>query len=206
MANVSRPRGLSPVGTLTGAAFNEQGQLFAIANDASNTYAIGDVVKLTTGSDANGIAYVTKVTADADLPMGVIVGVRPADPGVSLEGTNIDLSKLYLSLSSGTRYVYVITDPTVIFEAQADSYALADVNKNVGANWTADQTTLSQSAPQSSTTIKASTVLALGTSGSLALPFMVIGLAQRQDNAAGAYAKVNVIFNRHLYKQAQGTA
>lgn len=207
MANVSRPRGLSPVGTLTGAAFNEQGQLFAIASDASNTYAIGDVVKLTTGSDANGIAYVTKMTADSDLPMGVIVGIRPADPGVSLEGTNIDLAKLYLSLSSGTRYVYVITDPTVIFEAQADSYALADVNKNAGANWTADQTsTLSQSSPQSSTTIKASTILALGTSGSLALPFMVIGLAQRQDNAAGAYAKVNVIFNRHLYKQAQGTA
>jgi hypothetical protein len=206
MANVSRPRGLSPVGTLTGAAFNEQGQLFAIANDASNTYAIGDVVKLTTGSDANGIAYVTKMTADSDLPMGVIVGIRPADPGVSLEGTNIDLAKLYLTKSSGTRYVYVITDPTVIFEAQADSYALADVNKNVGANWTADQTTLAQSAPQSSTTIKASTVLALGSSGSLALPFMVIGMAQRQDNAAGAYAKVNVIFNRHLYKQAQGTA
>ena len=206
MANVSRPRGLSPVGTLTGAAFNEQGQLFAIASDASNTYAIGDVVKLTTGSDANGIAYVTKMTADADLPMGVIVGVRPADPGVSLEGTNIDLAKLYLTLSSGTRYVYVITDPTVVFEAQADSYALADVNKNAGANWTADQTTLAQSAPQSSTTVKASTVLAMGSSGSLALPFTVIGFAQRQDNAAGAYAKVNVIFNRHQFKQAQGTA
>ena len=206
MANVSRPRGLSPVGTLTGAPFNQQGELFAIANDASNTYAIGDVVKLTTGSDANGIAYVTKMTADADLPMGVIVGIRPADPGVSLEGTNIDLSKLYLTKSSGTRYVYVITDPTVVYEAQADSYALADVNKNVGANWTADQTTLAQSSPQSSTTIKASTVLALGTSGSLGLPFMVTGLAQRQDNEAGAYAKVNVIFNRHLYKQAQGTA
>jgi hypothetical protein len=206
MANVSRPRGLSPVGTLTGAAFNEQGQLFAIASDASNTYAIGDVVKLTTGSDANGIAYVTKMTADADLPMGVIVGVRPADPGVSLEGTNIDLAKLYLTKSSGTRYVYVITDPTVVFEAQADSYALADVNKNAGANWTADQTTLAQSAPQSSTTVKASTVLAMGSSGSLALPFTVIGFAQRQDNAAGAYAKVNVIFNRHQFKQAQGTA
>ena len=44
MANVSRPRGLSPVGTLTGAAYNEQGQLFAVANDATNTYAIGDIV------------------------------------------------------------------------------------------------------------------------------------------------------------------
>jgi hypothetical protein len=46
----------------------------------------------------------------------------------------------------------------------------------------------------------------MGSSGSLALPFTVIGLAQRQDNAAGAYAKVNVIFNRHQFKQAQGTA
>jgi hypothetical protein len=206
MANVSRPRGLSPVGTLTGAPFNQQGELFAIASDASNTYAIGDVVKLATGADANGIAYVTKMTADADLPMGVIVGIRPADPGVSLEGTNIDLAKLYLTLSSGTRYVYAITDPTVVYEAQADTYALADINKNAGANWTANQTTLAQSSPQSNTTIKASTVLALGTSGSLGLPFMVTGLAARQDNEAGAYAKVNVIFNRHLYKQAQGTA
>jgi len=207
MANVSRPRGLSPVGTTTGAAFNEQGQLFAIANDASNTYAVGDVVKIATGSDANGIAYVTKVTADTDLPLGVIVGVRPADPGVSLQGTNIDLSKLYLSKSSGTRYVYVITDPAVIYEAEADSYALADVFKNAGGNWTADQTsTLSQSAPQSSTTVKASTVVAQSSSGSLGLPFTIIGLAQRSDNAAGTAAKVQLILNKSQYKQAQGTA
>jgi hypothetical protein len=207
MANVSRPRGLSPVGTTTGGAFNEQGQLFAIANDSSNTYAVGDVVKIATGSDANGIAYVTKVTADTDLPLGVIVGVRPADPGVSLQGVNIDLSKLYISKSSGTRYVYVITDPAVIYEAEADSYALADVFKNAGGNWTADQTsTLSQSAPQSSTTVKASTVVAQSSSGSLGLPFTIIGLAQRSDNAAGTAAKVQLILNKSQYKQAQGTA
>ena len=47
MANVNAPRGLSPVGTITGAAFNEQGQLFAIATDASNTYAIGEDRKST---------------------------------------------------------------------------------------------------------------------------------------------------------------
>lgn len=205
MANVSRPRGLSPVGTINGAAFNEQGQLFAVANDATNTYAIGDVVCLATGSDANGIAYVTKMTADTSLPLGVIVGIRPADPGVSLQGTNIDLSKLYLSQSSGLRYVYVVTDPAIIYEAQADTYALADVFKNVGGNWTAADT-LTQSSPQSSLTIKASTVVAQGTSGSLGLPFTVIGFAQRQDNAAGAYAKVNVILNKQQYKQAQGTA
>lgn len=207
MANVNAPQGLQPVGTVTGAPWNQQGTLFAVATDASNTYAIGDVVKMaTTGADANGIAYVTKVTADTDLPLGVIVGIRPADPSGSLQGTNIDLSKLYLGLSAGTRYVYVCADPSVIFECQADTYALADIGKNVGANWVTNQTALSQSSPQSSVTVKASTAKALGTSGSLGLPFKVIGLAQRMDNAAGTYAKVLLQLNKAYFDQAQGTA
>lgn len=55
MANANTPRGLSPVGTITGAPFNEQGRLYAIANDASNTYAIGDVVKVAGSSETQGI-------------------------------------------------------------------------------------------------------------------------------------------------------
>ena len=205
MANVSRPRGLSPVGTVTGAPFNEQGQLFAIANDATNTYAIGDLVTYAGGSDSNGVAYITKMTADSTEPLGVIVGIRPADPGVSLQGLDIDLGKLYLPQSAGLRYVYVVTDPNVVYEIQADTYALADVFKNAGGNYTAADS-LSQSSPQSSLTLKASTVTALGTSGSLGLPFTVIGFAQRSDNAAGSYAKVNIVLNKVFFKQAQGTA
>jgi len=205
MANVSRPRGLSPVGTVTGAPFNEQGQLFAIASDATNTYAIGDLVTYAGGSDSNGVAYITKMTADSTEPLGVIVSIRPADPGVSLQGVDIDLGKLYIPQSAGLRYVYVVTDPNVVYEIQADTYALADVFKNAGGNYTAADS-LSQSSPQSSLTLKASTVTALGTSGSLGLPFTVIGFAQRSDNAAGSYAKVNIVLNKAFFKQAQGTA
>jgi len=205
MANVSRPRGLSPVGTVTGAPFNEQGQLFAIASDATNTYAIGDLVTYAGGSDTNGVAYITKMTADSTEPLGVIVSIRPADPGVSLQGVDIDLGKLYIPQSAGLRYVYVVTDPNVVYEIQADTYALADVFKNAGGNYTAADS-LSQSSPQSSLTLKASTVTALGTSGSLGLPFTVIGFAQRSDNAAGSYAKVNIVLNKAFFKQAQGTA
>jgi len=207
MANVNAPRGLSPIGTLTGAPFNEQGRLFAIASDSSNTYAIGDVVKIATGGDANGVPYCIKA-ASSDLPVGVIVGIRPADAGVSLQGTNIDLGKLYLSLSSGTRYAYVVTDPNVIFSIESDAtgVAAADVNKNAGMTITANQTTLSQSNPLSSTVLNSSSLLAQGSSGSLALPLTVIGISQRPDNAPGAYADVQVIFNRHQFKQAQGTA
>jgi hypothetical protein len=207
MANVNAPRGLSPVGSITGAPFNEQGQLYAIATDSSNTYAIGDVVKLATGADANGIPYCIKA-ASSDVPVGVIVSIRAADPGVSLQGTNIDLGKIYLSLSSGTRYANVVTDPNVIFSIESDATGVtnADVNKNAGMTITANQTSLSQSSPQSSTVLATSTMLAQSASGSLALPLTIISVTNRADNASGAYSDVQVIFNRHQFKQAQGTA
>lgn len=208
MANANTPRGLSPVKTITGAAWNEQGTLFAIANDASNTYAIGDIVKIGSGSDANGVQYATKA-ATTDVPVGVIVGFRQADPGVSLVGTTLDLTKIYVSKSSGVRYAYVVTDPSVVFEVQGDAtgVAAADIGKNAGLTITADQTsTLSPSSPLSNAVLDATSFKAVGTSGSLALPLQLVGLAQRQDNAAGAYAKALVVFNKHQYKQAQGTA
>ena len=125
MSNVNAVSGLSPNSTITGAPFNEQGILYAIANDASNTYAIGDIVKSAVGNDANGVALVTKAAA-TDVPLGVIVSIRVANPGVSLQGTNIDLGKLYISLSSGSyTYVYVITDPNVVYRVQANATANA---------------------------------------------------------------------------------
>ena len=207
MANTNAPRGLSPVGTITGAAWNQQGQTFAIATDASNTYAIGDVVKLAGGSDAYGVAYVTKA-ATTDIPVGVIVGFRTADYGVSLQGTNLNLAQIYLGLSAGLRYVVVATDPNIIFEIETDATgaSAANVGANAPMSITANQTTLSQSSPLSSTVLNSSGIIAQGTTGSLALPLTIIGVSQRPDNAVGAYDNVQVIFNRHQYKQAQGTA
>ena len=120
MANTNAPRGLSPIGSITGAAWNQQGQTFAIANDASNSYAIGDVVKLAGGSDTNGIAYVTKA-ATTDIPVGVIVGFRVANYGVSLQGTTLALNQIYYPVSSGLQYAVVVTDPNIIFEIETDA-------------------------------------------------------------------------------------
>ncbi len=207
MANANTPRGLSPVGTITGAAYNEQGRLYAIANDGTNTYAIGDIVKVAGSGDTNGVPYVTKA-ATTDTPVGVIVGIRVADPGVSLVGTTLALNTIYLPLNSGTRYVYVVDDPSVIFEVQGDAtgVAVADIFKNAGLTITADQTTLAQSAPLSNTVLNASSFLAIGSSGSLALPLQIIGLSQRVDNAAGAYAKALVKWNKHQFLNPVGTA
>ena len=207
MANANTPRGLSPVGTITGAPFNEQGRLYAIASDASNTYAIGDVVKVAGSSDTNGVPYATKA-ATTDTPVGVIVGIRVSDPSVSLVGTTLALNTIYLPLSSGLRYVYVVDDPNVIFEVEGDAtgVAAADVFKNAGLTITANQTTLAQSAPLSNTVLNASSFLAIGSSGSLALPLQIIGLTQAVNNAAGAYANALVKWNKHQFLNPVGTA
>jgi hypothetical protein len=207
MANANTPRGLSPVGTITGAAYNEQGRLYAIANDGTNTYAIGDVVKVAGSSDANGVPYATKA-ATTDTPVGVIVGIRVSDPGVSLVGTTLALNTIYLPLNSGVRYVYVVDDPSVIFQVTGDAtgVAAADVFKNAGLTITANQTTLAQSAPLSNTVLNASSFLAIASSGSLALPLQIIGLVQAVNNEPGAYAQALVKWNKHQFLNPVGTA
>lgn len=207
MANVNTPRGLSPVGTITGAAYNEQGRLYAIANDGSNTYAIGDVVKVAGGSDTSGVPYVTKA-ATTDTPVGVIVGIRVADPSTSLVGTTLALNQIYLPLNSGLRYVYVVDDPAVIFQVESDATGVsaANVFSNAGLTITANQTTLGQAQPLSNTVIDAASIKAIGTSGSLALPLQIIGIEQLENNAPGAYANVLVKWNKHQFLNPVGTA
>ena len=198
MANINRPKGLSPVQNTDGSPWSEGATLFAIPTDASNTYAIGDIVTLATGADADGIAYCTKwagTVAASTLPVGVIVGIRVADPGVSLVGNSLSLEKSYLPLSAGLHYAYVVTDPATVFEIQGDStsWAAANMNKNVNVTITADQSsTLGNSSPYSST-------VATGPATTNSLPLQVVGLIQRADNAFGAYAALQVRFNVHAF-------
>jgi hypothetical protein len=200
MANVNAVTGLSPVGTITGAPFNEQGQLYAIANDASNTYAIGDIVKSAVGCDANGVPLITKAAA-TDTPLGVVVSIRVANPGVSLQGTNINLGQLWIGLSSGSyTYVYVVTDPNVIFSVQANTAVTTStaVGSTAVPAITANQTsTLSQSSPFSATYITS-----FDASPSTSSMFQVVGVYQQPNNVLGAYNDVLVVFNKHQFKQA----
>jgi hypothetical protein len=156
MALIASPYGLSPVGTLTGAAYNEQGRLYAIpATDTTTTYAIGDVVSIATGSDSNGVPYVKKPATGSYsatvVPLGIVVGIRVADPGVSLVGNSLSLEKSYLAKNGGVvRYVYVVDDPNIIFKVQFDATGAAqnDMHKLASLTIVADQTSLlSNSAP-----------------------------------------------------------
>jgi len=198
MANVNRPKGFSPIQNGNSSGFNSKVGLYAVATDAANSYAIGDVVMLAAGADADGIPLVTKwagaVTVGAQ-PAGVIVGIRVADAGVSLVGSALSLERTYIPVNAGTHYLYVLEDlATAEFELQGDvtTWAAAHMNNNCAVTITANQTTLASSSPYSS--IVATTPAATNT-----LPIQILGLIQRPDNAFGSYAALRVRFN--IYSQ-----
>lgn len=197
MANINRPKGLSPVQNTDGSPWTQGATLFAIPTDASNTYAIGDIVMAAAGADVNGVPNIIKwtgVVGVSTLPIGVIVGIRVADPGTSLVGNSLSLEKTYLPLSSGTHYAYVVTDPATVFEMQGDStvWAAANMSGNAAVTVVANQTTLGNGAPYSS-------MVATSPATTLSLPLQVLGLVQRPDNGFGAYAALLVRFNVHNY-------
>ena len=201
MANPNKPSGIIPIGSAGSNAFNGQGNLYAIANDASNTYAIGDPVKTAAGTDVNGIPYVVKATS-GDVCLGIVVGFRVADPGQSLVGANLNLNNIFLPLNSGLRYVYVVDDPDIIFEVQMDSTAvtLANLHKNSNLTITANDTTNLAISPVSSVVLTGSTV---NTTNSFSI--RMLGLVQRDDNqitsstVAGAYCRVKCKWNTHEF-------
>ena len=211
MALSAAPRGLSPVGTLNGAAYNEQGRMYYIPNDASNTYAVGDVVVIADGGDANGVPAVTKYVQGTTTlpPLGVIVGIRVADSGVTLQGTTLSLEKQYLNKSAGNHYVWVVDDSNVIFSAQFDVTGAAQtaMHKLCSTNQAADQTaTLNQSSPYSSTALTG--VATTHVSNTTIL--QIIGAVQDPTNqgalssaattsTAVPYVSVLVCWNQHQY-------
>lgn len=205
MANVNKPTGFSPVGNLLGAAWNQQGRLYSIpVADTTNSYAIGDVVMSRSGSDANGVRNVQKwggATTTSALPLGIIVGIRVADPGVSLVGGPLSLEASYIEAGtrSNIRYVYVVDDPFVLFEAQFDSTGATQAQLSMNAAVTisaADQTSLAPSAPYSDMVLTGPAVTAT-------LPVRLLGAVQRPENhvtsGASPYVRVLCKWNYHEY-------
>ena len=205
MANVNKANGFSPVGNLLGGKWNEQGRVYAIpTSDTTNSYAIGDCVMSASGSDSTGIRYIQKwggATTTSALPLGIIVGIRVADPGVSLVGTTLDLTQTYITAGTRTsvRYVYVVDDPFVLFEAQFNSTGATAAQLSMNSAVTisaANQTSLSTSSPFSDMVLSSPAVTAT-------LPIRLLGAVQRIDNevttAASPYVRVLCKFNYHEY-------
>lgn len=195
MANANRPTGFSPVKYLNGANWDSKGQIYSIDSSDTNTYCVGDPVKLTgTGSAGTGIPGVTRATAGATF-VGIFMGGGIFAPG----GPYVNPAALDSAVIPATKlvnyYCLVIDDPNVIFEAQEDgvggTLAVTDIGNNVdmiAANVAAN-TRVSGFMIDSSTTGTGTTVT-----------WKILRLAPRIDNALGANAKWWVLPNNHSFR------
>lgn len=197
MANTSKIRGLTPVGTLAGASVSGGARMYAVpTSNTTESFAVGDVVMLAAGGDANGVPYVQHwggATTTSALPMGIIVGVQTADPLPTLVGSTLDLSQTYINpgTRANTRYIWVDDNPLCLFEVQIDTCSAAQCGYNAAVT-TASTTVHTASTPFSA-------AYASGVAVTATLPIHLMGLVQRPDNAVGAYAKVLAKWNYHAY-------
>ncbi len=166
MANVSRPFGLRPMKHTNGSAWNGAAETFALLTGDATVCGVGDIVNWGGTADANGVASITRATADAGLPVGVIVGFVP-------DYSNLAIPGQYRAANTA-RYAFVCVDPTVVYEVQAGAAtAITAIGMNMGMNYTAVNTATGQSA-----------MTALGGAGAVTatLPLKVIGVVQRPDS------------------------
>ena len=199
MANFVQPRGFVPVRYLNGAAWSGGGNMYYIPANDTNQYNPGDVVlTAAVGADANGIPAVTKNTTGTGVVRGVLIGVLKANPNnPSLVGTNIDLTVQNIpATKTQAYYVLVVDDPKVVYQIQDDGITTANlVAASVGLN--ASFTVTNPTAPaQNSATVLLSSSFAT-TAG---LTVKIFGLSQIPNNAFGANATWDVIFNQHEFQ------
>jgi hypothetical protein len=142
MANLDRPRGFAPIGTLSGSPWQASQKLFYLDGSA-NTIAIsvGDLVVMTAGGYLNCLAAGAGAT---DL-VGVVTAIPPADAtfstttgtfgGHSLSATEptlVGAGKNTVAASTAG-YVMVCTAPDAILVGQEDGVATPLTLAAVGA-------------------------------------------------------------------------
>ena len=92
-------------------------------------------------------------------------------------------------------YIFVETDPEMIFSVQTDSVgaAITDINMNATVTIGAGSTTTGRS----TSVISGATIAA-----DAALDTLIVGFDPAPDNVAGAYARVLVKLNLHQFNTA----
>jgi len=189
MANVDRPNGFRPVGTLSGSPW--QGSVMRCFSDADNLFKGDVVVQAGDGVASGSGAYLNVDRADAANPLvdgGDIVGVV-----VGWEPNPTALDNLYHAASS-TYAVLVCTAPDVICEAQGDSSALAAAG--IGLNYDIISTAGTTATGLSNMEIDSSSGVTTA-----ATPLKLIGIKDSPDQDITTLNNVGlVIFNMHAFK------
>jgi len=199
MANVNKPAGFIPVQYLNGAPWNGQARLYSIDKDYTTALAIGDPVKSSGTSDANGVQGIVLGSTTGGL-RGVIVGLGTAE-GLIANPSNLDITYRPGVATTKDWFAMVVDDPQVLFELQEESNGTQLTAAEIGLN------TISKSGTHngfvSGWMLPSTTGATAATTATLQLKLM--GLVRRHNNAFGAYAKHLVQINVHELAHGTGS-
>lgn len=199
MANVSRVNGFRVVGNLAGANTGQL-KLYYVAS-AADEILVGDIAKLGSSADVNGIPTADLCGA-SDVPIGVVVGlVNPKlDPAgkMSTGSMVLDLPASAQIAASAAGYILVNVDPNVVMEVETSNGT--PVATDVGLNIS------HANGARTSSTITSPATVDFGTENTTStLNFNILGFVQRAGNEIAASAKLLVRFNVHQFRSVGTT-
>ena len=200
MATTATPYGLRAVNHIGGTPYAGSTRLFPIASGYATNIFYGSVVQIVAGGT---IEIVTDLGNNADqFPAGVIgvfVGVTYTDPNL---GTVVFRQNYPTGTVADDIRAYVIDDPNVIFQAQADGQVTqADLGQNtnfaaVQSTTTGDTTNGNSNSAVSATTATTNTIA-----------FRIVDFVDSPTSTVGdAFTDLLIKFNAgiHSYTRATG--
>ena len=199
MANANRPSGLSPVKYLNGSMWTGQATQYCIpSTDSTYAYAIGDPVDIAGGADGNGVPTVVLATAGITNPiLGAIVATSSVPFGSANAAVLNNLNTTIIPIVKASNYYVLVTDdPNVIYEIQEVGGGTQLTAAEVGLN-------APLIAGANNGYISGWMLNNVGEVVTATEQVRLLGLAQRRDNAFGAYAKWLVLINNHRFRIGQ---
>lgn len=183
MSATAAPYGLRPVNLIGGQPYAGSTRLIKIANAYAANLFYGEPVSINTSGVV--IAETGTTTVAATGVVGVFVGCTYTDPNLKYK-----VFKQYWPTGTVATdaYAYVVDDPDVVMQAQADgSVAQTALGANIGFT----------AAAGSTTTGNATTALDTATLNTTAtLPLRIVGFVDGPDSTVGdAYTDVLVKWN-----------
>lgn len=202
MSSVNRPHGFTPVQRRDGLPYAGTFRQISIASGEANPIGFGDLVSLTAnGTLTRTVTATSGSVSTITAAIGIFVGCQYTDPNLRyLLNTNGYVGGVVATDIVG----FVVDDPTMLFEVQADAPLTQTVlGNNIG---------LIAAAPagQGSNLVSRLTVAAATAAagaGATTLPFRIVDFKRGPDSVVGdAFTDVLVSFNmgQHLYTQTNG--
>lgn len=188
MANNDAPFGLRPARMIGGAPYNGGQSRYRIGNNETTSIFQGDLVQQDTAGTIT--RWDRTSNSGGDLVLGVFMGCRFTDPSTKKE----TFQNHYTQTAAADIEAFVIDDPNVVFEIQADdTFPVTDLFGNFNTvEGVAGSTTTGMSGTELDVTTGAATA---------ALPLKAIDISLDPDNddTTSANTNVLVVINNHVY-------